>query len=403
MHWSDIRIKQEEKLAPYAARSTETLGRLFPEKPCEVRLDFERDANRILYSEDFRRLRHKTQVFFNAKNDHICTRMEHVLYVNAISNTICRTLNLNQDLTSAIALGHDIGHAPFGHSGERALDKFLQEINPNLRFKHEYHSLRVADRLSKRISQEKIEGKCGLNLTYEVRDGIVSHCGENYSEYILQADKTKTPDKIDSADHRLCMPFTLEACLVRLVDKIAYVGRDIEDAIRARMIAYTDISKEIRDVLGSTNGAMINTLVIDLIENSYGEGCIRLSRERGEALRAMIEENNAFIYQSEMIKQYEKNATNTVEGLFKILYKYTKRLWEELSASGSAGQEEISEAALHKLSDFAENTVVRRLIRFIAEKGYGKNEVAPEQIVVDYIAGMTDGYALKTYEELYWI
>ena len=283
------------------------------------------------------------------------------------------------------------------------MDKFLQEINPNLRFKHEYHSLRVADRLSKRISQEKIEGKCGLNLTYEVRDGIVSHCGENYREYVLHADKTKTPDKINVVDHRSCMPFTLEACLVRLVDKIAYVGRDIEDAIRAKMIAYTDISREIREVLGSTNGAMINTLVIDLIENSYGKPCIQLSQECGEALRAMIEENNAFIYQSEMIKQYEKNATNTIEGLFKILYQYTASIWEELSSAGPADQEEISEVALRKMSDSSENTVVRRLLRFIAEKGYGKHEVPPEQIVVDYIAGMTDGYALKTYEELYWI
>ena len=403
MRWRDIRIEQEVSLSPFAARSTETLGRTYPEKPCEVRLDFERDANRILYSEDFRRLRHKTQVFFNAKNDHICTRMEHVLYVDAISNTICRTLNLNQDLTSAIALGHDIGHAPFGHSGERALDRCLHEINPNLRFRHEYHSLRVADRLSKRISQEKIEGKCGLNLTYEVRDGIVSHCGENYDEYVLQADKTKTPDKINLVDHRTCMPFTLEACLVRLVDKIAYVGRDIEDAIRANMIAYTDISGEIRSVLGSTNGAMINTLVIDLIENSYGKPCISLSKERGEALRAMIVENNACIYQSEIIKQYEKNATNTIEGLFKILYKYTVPLWEELPSTGPVEEQAFTDAVFGKMSHFTENTVVRRLTRFIAEKGYEKQETPPEQIVVDYIAGMTDGYALKTYEELYWI
>ena len=134
MHWREIRLKQEESLAPYAARSAASLGRAVAEPPCEVRSAFERDGNRILYSEDFRRLRHKTQVFFNAKNDHICTRMEHVLYVNSISNTIGRTLNLNQDLLTAIALGHDIGHAPFGHSGERALDNMLNAINPQLHF-----------------------------------------------------------------------------------------------------------------------------------------------------------------------------------------------------------------------------------------------------------------------------
>ena len=157
--------------------------------------------------------------------------MEHVLYVNSISTTIGRTLSLNQDLITAIALGHDVGHAPFGHSGERALEKCLRDRKLDLSFKHEYHSLRVVDRLSKRISSQ---AKCGLNLTYEVRDGIVSHCGENYYEYILYADKNKNMDEIYTQDHRNCMPYTLEACLVRLVDKIAYVGRTLRTAIRAK-------------------------------------------------------------------------------------------------------------------------------------------------------------------------
>ncbi len=405
MHWREIRLKQEEQLAPYATKSTESLGRAIKEKPCEVRLAFERDANRILYSEDFRRLRHKTQVFFNAKNDHICTRMEHVLYVNSISNTIGRTLNLNQDLLGAIALGHDLGHAPFGHSGERALSKMLSEVNPSLSFHHENHSLRVADRLSKRISQEKIEGHCGLNLSYEVRDGIVSHCGENYEEFRLHADKTKRPEDIYTTDHRHCMPYTLEGCLVRLVDKIAYVGRDIEDAIRAQLIDYNDISKEVRNVLGSTNGEMINTLVKDLIENSYGKEEICLSEEKGLALRDMIYENNTNIYRSEMIKQYEKNADNTMVGLFKILYSYTKEIWEEAKAMTPAGTDPMTVPvnALNSLMSVNAPAVKNRLINFILDKGYGIGELPAEQIVADYIAGMTDAYALKTFEELYWI
>lgn len=394
MVWRDIRTEQELRLSPRAARSAESKGRKLPEKPCAVRSPFERDANRILYSEDFRRLRHKTQVFFNAKNDHICTRMEHVLYVNAISNTIGRTLNLNQDLVTAIALGHDIGHAPFGHSGERALNQCLKQVNPDLSFHHEYHSLRVVDRLSTRISQEKIWEKCGLNLTYEVRDGIVSHCGENYHEHVLWADREKNPDTIYTDDHRHGMPYTLEACLVRLVDKIAYVGRDIEDAVRARLIDYQDISPEVRRELGGTNGEMINTLVVDVIENSYDTDYIRLSDAKGEALREMILENNKLIYQSDMIVRYEKNASNALEGLFFFLYEVAVDVQKQRLGGRSLADVRLSRAG--------DNKVVRRLLSFMEEKDYPAGE-CPEQIVVDYLAGMTDAYALQSYEDLYWI
>lgn len=377
--WRDIRLEQEKQLSPLAAHSVDTLGRRLPEEPCKIRSDYERDADRILYSEDFRRLRHKTQVFFNAKSDHICTRMEHVLYVRAISVTIGRTLGLNQDLINAIALGHDVGHAPFGHTGERVLDSCIKKINPALSFHHESHSLRVVDRLSERISKEKIFEKNGLNLTYEVRDGIVSHCGENYDEYVLYADKMKDPNLIYETEHRKCMPYTLEACVVRLVDKIAYVGRDIEDAIRAKLIDYKDISPEIRCELGATNGEMINTLVLDLIENSYNTEYIRLSRAKGEALREMILTNNKQIYQSGLLRRYEITAKNAIEGLFEILYENAKNLDRKNKSK-----------------------TMHRLISYIDEKGYGEEE-QPEQIVTDYIAGMTDAYALQTFEDLYWI
>lgn len=377
--WRDIRLEQEKQLSPLAAHSLDTLGRRLPEEPCKIRSDYERDADRILYSEDFRRLRHKTQVFFNAKSDHICTRMEHVLYVRAISVTIGRTLGLNQDLINAIALGHDVGHAPFGHTGERVLDSCVKKINPSMSFRHEYHSLRVVDRLCERISREKIYERNGLNLTYEVRDGIVSHCGENYDEYILYADKMKDPNLIYETEHRKCMPYTLEACVVRLVDKIAYVGRDIEDAIRAKLIDYKDINPEIKRELGSTNGEMINALVLDLIENSYNTEYIRLSRAKGEALREMILTNNKQIYQSSLLRRYEITAKNAIEGLFEILYENAKNLDRKNKSK-----------------------TMQRLISYIDEKGYKEDE-APEQIVMDYIAGMTDAYALQTFEDLYWI
>jgi dGTPase len=394
--WREIRLKQEETLSPLATRARDSKGRLSDEPECHVRSIFERDANRILYSEDFRRLRHKTQVFFNAKNDHVCTRMEHVLYVNSISTTIGRTLGLNQDLISAIALGHDIGHAPFGHSGERKLDQCLNKVNPALRFRHEYHSLRVVDRLSTRISQEKILSKCGLNLTYEVRDGIVSHCGENVDEYILRPNRKKDPSKIYTCEHRVEMPATMEGCVVRLVDKIAYVGRDIEDAIRAKMMDYSGIPEDIRSTLGATNGQMINTLVEDLLENSYQRDEIRLSDECGQALREMIELNYKKIYKSDMIKRYEANTNNIVEGLFEAVYNRVCALL------GKAEDKVDSYGALDMSSIDGPDRLDTRLIKYIQEKAYEPGTL-PEQITVDYIAGMTDAYAMSIFEELYWL
>ncbi len=394
--WRDIRLKQEESLSRHATRSVMSRGRLIPEPECRVRSIFERDANRILYSEDFRRLRHKTQVFFNAKNDHVCTRMEHVLYVNSISTTIGRTLGLNQDLISAIALGHDIGHAPFGHSGERQLDVCLNRVNRALRFRHEYHSLRVVDRLATRISKELVMSRCGLNLTYEVRDGIVSHCGENYDEYILKPDPNKDPDKIYMTEHRAAMPATLEGCVVRLVDKIAYVGRDIEDATRARVMYFDAIPQEVRNTLGKTNGQMINTLVEDLLDNSYDSGVIRLSDECGEALREMILINNEKIYRAPMISRYEANTNNVIEGLFDAVYKRVGRLEDK-------AEERVTETGAVDLSGIEpEDRLDANLIDYISQKQY-EPFVLPEQITADYIAGMTDSYAWSVFEDLYWL
>jgi dGTPase len=351
------------------------------EDKCTVRTDFERDANRILYSIDFRRLRHKTQVFFNAKNDHICTRMEHVLYVSSISSTIARTLNLNQDLTQAIALGHDLGHAPFGHSGEKVLDRCLKEINPHFSFRHEQHSLRVVDRLGSRVSREKINEKSGLNLTFEVRDGIACHCGENYSEYKLIRNTCKELNSLYDTNNRLQMPYTLEACVVRLVDKIAYVGRDIEDAVRVNLIDLNDISKDVLEELGNTNGEIINTLVCDLIENSYGRDCIQLSREKGEALEKLIRENVRLIYRADKIIRYEKTAENIIQGLFISLL------------------DSLKDPDKIKTSEFR---VFNKFASFMQDKAYGLDE-PDEQKVVDYIAGMTDNFALSCFEEIYWL
>ncbi len=381
MVWRQLREQQENLLSPYAARSVNSFGRIINEEKCPIRTDYERDGNRILYSMEFRRLRHKTQVFFNAKNDHICTRMEHVLNVGSIAVTIARTLNLNQDLTYAIALGHDLGHAPFGHSGERVLDKCMKKVNKESGFKHELHSLRVVEKLATRISKEKIHERCGLNLTFEVKDGIVSHCGEKYNEYSLRRDMEKTPQSLLSLKDRGHLPFTLEACIVRLVDKIAYVGRDIEDAVRVNLMNMHDIPMDIRNELGNTNGEIINTLVCDLVENSYGRDCIQLSTEKGQALEKLINENVRLIYKADKITRYEKIAENTLEGLFDSL--------------------------LNSLSDFErlqtnENKVYRMFYNFIADKAYDKSE-SDAQKVIDFIAGMTDQFAQSCFEEIYWM
>ena len=191
-------IKEEQEariLSPFAAQSNKSKGRVWPDDPpCDVRTPYERDVGRIIFCLDFRRLRHKTQVFFDPQNDHICTRMEHVIYVNYIANTIGRALGLNADLIQGIALGHDLGHAPFGHSGERTLDDCLRRVSPDYRFQHELHSLRVVDILAARPNHAN-----GLNLTFEVRDGIASHCGESYSESCLVPDRAKKTDQLEAS------------------------------------------------------------------------------------------------------------------------------------------------------------------------------------------------------------
>lgn len=378
--WRELREKQEENLSIFAAKSSNSKGRVHFEEKCPVRTDFERDGNRILYSMEFRRLRHKTQVFFNAKNDHICTRMEHVLYVSSISQTIARTLNLNQDLTNAIALGHDLGHAPFGHSGEGAINSCVKKYLPESGFKHELHSLRVVDKLATRISQEKIDSKCGLNLTFEVRDGIACHCGENFNEFYIERDINKPMKALVGLNTRAQKPSTLEACIVRLVDKIAYVGRDIEDAVRVNLLNMDDISMEIRKVLGNTNGQIINTLVMDMIENSYERDYISLSSEKGEALSALISENYRLIYRADRILRYEKQAKNIVEGLFENL----------LSMLDDIERLKKSELKVHRM-----------FYSYIQNISYKEDE-SNVQKAVDFIAGMTDSFAMNCFEEIYW-
>ena len=265
-------------LSSKAVLAQNSKGRSVPEEECEIRTCFQRDRDRIIHSNAFRRLKHKTQVFLSPEGDHYRTRLTHTLEVAQIARTISRALRLNEDLTEAIALGHDLGHTPFGHAGERALN----DVFPG-GFRHYEQSLRVADKLEK-------NGR-GLNLTYEVRDGIVCH----------------TTGK--EAD-------TLEGRVVKLADRIAFLNHDIDDAVRARVLLESDIPAEITDVLGHSKSKRINTLVLSAVENSADD--IMLAPDIKTAFDAL----HAFMYKSVYTNEKCKGEEKKAEALIKTLYGY---------------------------------------------------------------------------------
>jgi dGTPase len=313
----DVREHEETWLSPLAVRSYETVGRREPEPACRLRTPFQRDRDRIVHSKAFRRLKHKTQVFIDPRGDHLRTRLTHTLETAGISRTVARAVRLNEDLTEAIALGHDLGHAPFGHTGEEALDALLQERFGRA-FRHNEHSLRVVDVLER-------DGR-GLNLTAEVRDGILHHTG-------------------------LGEPTTLEGKIVRVVDRVAYVNHDIDDAVRAGVLAPDDLPGEEIAILGRRGSERIDTLVHDLVEHSAAAGDIVQGEEVGRAmanLRAFMFER---VYLGPAAAEGRDLAQATVRRVFEHLVYHP----EDLPA-GRPG-------------DLA-------------------------QRVTDYVAGMTDRFAL---------
>ena len=331
--------QKEEALSPNAARSRRSRGRLKYEEPCPIRTAFQRDRDRIIHGKAFRRLKHKTQVFLAPLGDHYVTRLTHTLEVSQIARTISRALNLNEDLTEAIALGHDLGHTPFGHVGEEVLN----ELYPS-GFRHNEQSLRVVDLLEK-------DGQ-GLNLTWEVRDGILNHSKERAD--ILEESSGKAG--------------TLEGQVCKIADAIAYINHDIDDAIRAGIITEDDLPLAAITVLGNSHRQRINTMVSDIIECSWAT--------RGE---------NAIASPAISLSPHVLEATNTLRDfLFERVYN--------LQAS-QAEAEKAREA-------------VRRLYTYFVEhvdslppeyRSYGEET---KRRVVDYIAGMTDQYALRLVNEL---
>jgi len=345
------------------------LTRRHTERPEDVRGPYFRDQTAIIHSLAFRRLKHKTQVFFSPENDHICTRIEHSLHVASISATICKALELDTELAHAIGLGHDLGHAPFGHAGESALNRLMGKP-----FIHEVHSLRVADKLEN-------YGK-GLNLTFAVRDGIISHCGEVDEQFV---DVATVPNNLDEAVSRPISPNTWEACVVRVSDSIAYLGRDLEDAIKANLITADDIPKNIRSSLGLKNSDIINKLVFAVIDWSKTNGKIGFSPEMFSLLKEFKQFSRTNIYDNPKMDYWNSYS----ETVLKSIYHYLCQLFEKNRADFNAY------AASKTALDNKFGNYIKALQGVYSVNGFDR-----DTILTDYIAGMTDSYALHCFENI---
>lgn len=322
------RLEQWEKdyLSPYASLSMNSQGRLKPEEQCDIRPVFQRDRDRIIHCKAFRRLKDKTQVFLTPEGDHYRTRLTHTLEVSQNARTIAKALKLNEELVEAISLGHDLGHTPFGHAGERALNRVCP-----MGFEHSEQSVRTVDRLEK-------DGQ-GLNLTFEVRDGILNH-------------------------QTIGKPHTLEGKIVRFSDKIAYIHHDMDDAVRAGILKETDVPAEIRDVLGSTSGERLNRFIHDIVTNSMDKNDILMSDPVADAMKKLRQFMFDRVYQNPEAKSEESKAEVLMETLYHHYLKHLDDLPEEFLNLISEGEPR-------------------------------------ERVVCDYVGAMSDRFAISVYEEIY--
>lgn len=312
-------------LSEHAAKSADSLGRDRPIEPCSLRTEFQRDRDRIIHCKSFRRLKYKTQVFLSPEGDHYRTRLTHTLEVAQIARTISRALRLNEDLTEAIALGHDLGHTPFGHIGESVLNSVLPKG-----FRHNVQSVRVVEKLE--------NGGEGLNLTKEVRDGILNHTKDGRA-------------------------MTLEGRVVSYADRIAYINHDIDDAIRAGVLSPEDLPKDCLAVLGDSHGRRINNMILDIVRESDGRDYVRMSPPFEEHMAKL----RAFMFERVYTDSTAKAEEGKARGMLEKLYGHFLQHVEELP---------------------------REFVRHLAEDG-------PEVVAADYIACMTDRFAVRTYQDLF--
>jgi dGTPase len=349
-------------------------------KEYPVRGEYFRDQTAIIHSLPFRRLKHKTQVFPDPENDHVCTRIEHVLHVATIAASICRGLNranpenwnLDPELAYAAGLGHDLGHAPFGHAGEDAISR---KLPPGIKFMHELNGLRIIDHLTD-------DGR-GLNLTSAVRDAVACHNGEKFEKEIRPDNTGTDPSEFRDRSHN---PATFEGCVVRFSDKIAYLGRDIEDAITTGLIRATDPPPEIRLPLGKNNGEIINALVTDLIVSSSHADSIRFSDETHELLVMLKDFNYARIYGHRDLLRHNRVGQDIVGILFDHLAELHETLGSRYEKYGESGRNKLDA----EFGDF-----LRRM-----ESLYRQEQADTARIVTDYVSGMTDGYAVRCMVEV---
>lgn len=344
------------------------------ERKEDVRGSYYRDTTAIIHSSAFRRLKHKTQVFFAPSNDHICTRMEHVLHVASIASTICRPLGLDTELAWAIGMGHDLGHTPFGHVGERIISKLSKERGFG-EFEHEINSLRVVDFLSNNGS--------GLNLTYAVRDGIVCHNGEDIRKRIVPTYEIKDLDAIES--RKGLIPSTFEGAVVRFSDSIAYLGRDYEDAKRLGILKGLSLPDIVKKRLGESNGSIINTLVNDLIDGASVENGIGFSDEIFEAVSAFSDFNYKYIYRSEILNGYTRYFTR----LINLIVNYLEEIYSSyaLDEKGYLSEKNMLAAGFYNH--------IRDM-----QPIYIQKEGNDSRMIIDYVAGMTDNFCLDCANEI---
>lgn len=321
--------REGQTLSSRACLSINTKGRKVPEEKCQIRTEFQRDRDRVIHSKAFRRLKHKTQVFIAPEGDHFRTRLTHTLEVAQLARTMARALRLNEDLVEAISLAHDLGHTPFGHTGEKVLDR----VNPR-GFKHNLQSARVVELL------EGSEKRQGLNLTYEVLEGIINHSGDNVSK-------------------------TLEGQIIKFADRIAYINHDIDDAMRAGVISEKDLPADCIQVLGKTHGDRINTMIVDLIENNQESDRLTMSDLIGEKTNKLRQ----FMFDNVYLNKEAKKEDDKAEYIIEVLYNYYRRNFHRLPS---------------------EHLGI-----------YKSVEVEKEDIICDYIAGMTDRYIVNLYMELF--
>ncbi len=319
-----IEQMENENLSEFASKSSCTKGRQVSIPECDMRTCYQRDRDRIIHCKSFRRLKFKTQVFIAPEGDHYRTRLTHTLEVTQVARTIARCLRLNEDLTEAIGLGHDLGHTPFGHTGERSLNRLLENG-----FRHNEQSLRIVD---------KLENNKGLNLTWEVRDGILNHSGVSNA-------------------------FTLEGICVARADRIAYINHDIDDAVRAGVIRQFELPRKCLEVLGNTHGERINTMIKDIVVESTGKPFVRMSPAIEDATNELREFLFRNVYLDSWRVEEERKCDHVIQSLFTYLCEHPEKMPLEYL--------EIS---------YQEGT---------------------ERAVADYIACMTDRYALRTYQQFF--